>query len=414
MGIFKKDKLEKNVFKMVTVNNNNYFAYDGKVYHSDIVRSCLRPYVKGMGKTVAKHIAESITADGVRKIEVNPRPYIRFLLEEPNPFMTFQKMVEKVAVSLKLNGNAFILISRDQNGIPNGLYPIPAAGAEALWLEDGELGIRFYLNNGKMPVFRYSNLIHLRGDFGEHDIFGDSIVPALQPLMEEIGTIDKGLIAAIRNSSIIKWVLKITQGIKDKDIKEYAKEFVKNYLDIEEAESLGVAAIDSKAELVQIHPDDYVPNAAVTERVTERVYMIFNTNKKIVTSQPTEDEWNAYYESEIEPDIKQLQEELTRKIFSRRERGTGNRIAVEAYGLSHASFRTKMEMVQMVDRGAMTPNEWRSVFNMAPIDGGDVAIRRLDTAVVNQIKALTTKITGKNPENDAEIIKVINRLIEGR
>lgn len=189
MGIFKKDKTEKNVFKMVTMANNSYFAYDGKVYQSDLVRSCLRPYVKGIGKTVAKHIFETVK-DGQRKIEVNPRPYIRFLLEEPNPFMTFQKLIEKTAVSLKLNGNAFILIARNADGIPEGLYPIPAAGAETLWLPDGELGIRFYLNNGKMPVFRYSNLIHLRGDYGEHDIFGDSIVPALQPLMDEINTID--------------------------------------------------------------------------------------------------------------------------------------------------------------------------------------------------------------------------------
>lgn len=413
MGIFKKDKTEKNVFKMVTMANNSYFAYDGKVYQSDLVRSCLRPYVKGIGKTVAKHIFETVK-DGQRKIEVNPRPYIRFLLEEPNPFMTFQKLIEKTAVSLKLNGNAFILIARNADGIPEGLYPIPAAGAETLWLPDGELGIRFYLNNGKMPVFRYSNLIHLRGDYGEHDIFGDSIVPALQPLMDEINTIDKGLMSAIRNSSIIRWILKITQGIKEQDLKQYAKDFVTNYMDIEQADSLGVAAIDSKAELTQVKPLDYVPNAAIIERVTNRVYKIFNTNESIVTSKQNEDEWNAYYESEIEPDVKQLQDEFTRKIFSRRERGNGNRIVFEASALSHASFSTKMQLVQMVDRGAMTPNEWRTAFNMAPLDGGDEAIRRLDTAVVNQIKNLTSKITGKSPENDAEVIKTINKLIEGR
>ena len=413
MGIFKKDKTEKNVFKMVTMANNSYFAYDGKVYQSDLVRSCLRPYVKGIGKTVAKHIFETVK-DGQRKIEVNPRPYIRFLLEEPNPFMTFQKLIEKTAVSLKLNGNAFILIARNADGIPEGLYPIPAAGAETLWLPDGELGIRFYLNNGKMPVFRYSNLIHLRGDYGEHDIFGDSIVPALQPLMDEINTIDKGLMSAIRNSSIIRWILKITQGIKEQDLKQYAKDFVTNYMDIEQADSLGVAAIDSKAELTQVKPLDYVPNAAIIERVTNRVYKIFNTNESIVTSKQNEDEWNAYYESEIEPDVKQLQDEFTRKIFSRRERGNGNRIVFEASALSHASFSTKMQLVQMVDRGAMTPNEWRAAFNMAPLEGGDEAIRRLDTAVVNQIKNLTSKITGKSPENDAEVIKTINKLIEGR
>jgi HK97 family phage portal protein len=413
MGFFKRDKTEKNVFKMITMANNGYFAYDGKVYQSDLVRSCLRPYVKGLGKTVAKHIVET-EINGARKIQVNPHAYIRFLLEEPNPVMTFQKLIEKTAISLKLNGNAFIFIARNQDGLPEALYPVPAAGAESVWLADGELGIRFYLNNGTMPVFRYSNLIHLRGDYGEQDVFGDSIVPALQPLMEEIYTIDRGLMSAIKNSAIIRWILKITQGLKGEDIKQYAEDFVRNYMNIEEANNLGVAAIDSKAELTQVKPEDYVPNAAIIERVTNRVYKIFNTNDEIVTSKPTEDQWNSYYEAEIEPDVKQLQDEFTRKIFTRRERGTGNRIVFEAYGLSHASFSTKMQLVQMVDRGALTPNEWRSIFNLSPIDGGDEAIRRLDTAVVNQIKNLTSKITGKNPENDAEIIKTINRLIEGR
>ena len=34
----------------------------------------------------------------------------------------------------------------------------------------------------------------------------------------------------------------------------------------------------------------------------------------------------------------------------------------------------------MVDRGAMTPSEWRQALNLAPLDGGDIPIRRLDTA----------------------------------
>ena len=45
---------------------------------------------------------------------------------------------------------------------------------------------------------------------------------------------------------------------------------------------------------------------------------------------------------------------------------------------------TKLSLKEMVDRGALSPNEWRSVFNMAPVPGGDVYIRRLDTAEVKE------------------------------
>ena len=64
--------------------------------------------------------------------------------------------------------------------------------------------------------------------------------------------------------------------------------------------------------------------------------------------------------------------------------GFGNKIIFEAENLQYASMNTKLQLVQMVDRGALTPNEWREVFNLAPIKGGDEAIRRLDTAVVTK------------------------------
>lgn len=54
----------------------------------------------------------------------------------------------------------------------------------------------------------------------------------------------------------------------------------------------------------------------------------------------------------------------------------------ESSRLQYCSQKTKLSLVSMVDRGAMTPNEWRGVMNMAPIEGGDKPIRRLDTAEV--------------------------------
>jgi hypothetical protein len=45
-------------------------------------------------------------------------------------------------------------------------------------------------------------------------------------------------------------------------------------------------------------------------------------------------------------------------------------------------MKTKLNLLNMVDRGALTPNEWREIMNLGPIEGGDKAIRRLDTAEV--------------------------------
>lgn len=378
----------RNAFKDITVSQvqlmseqgNNYYTWRGGTYKSDIVRACMRPKVKQVGKLVGKHIRETITEDGARKLETNPQFYIKILLEEPNPLMTGQMLQEKLAAQLILNNNAFALISRNEDGLPMAIYPITATGAEAVYPDGGELYLRFTLRNGKRYTFPYSDIIHLRNDFNENDIFGTSLAEALVPLLDVVTVTDQGLINAIKNSSVVRWLLKFTNSIRPEDLKTQAQEFAKNYLST--SDGIGVAATDSKADAIQVNPTDYVPNSGVMNRTTARIYALFNVSENIVTSCATEGERNAYFDAEIEPVLRQLSDEYTRKIFTRRQRSFGNSIVFEASAWDTASFQTKLNLVQLVDRGALTPNEWRAAFNLAPIDGGDEPIRRLDTAVV--------------------------------
>ena len=351
--------------QMVQERGNGFYSYNGKMYQSDIVRACVRPKIKAIGKLTAKHIRETITAQ-TRKIAVNPEPYIRFLLEEPNQYMTGQLLQEK----------------RDENGLPNAIFPVAAMQADAVYDAGGNLYLKFYMQNGNVLTFAYDDIIHLRGDFYENDIFGDPIAPAIVPLMEIVTTTDQGIVKAIRNSAVIRWLLMFAASMRPEDVKQRAQDFADSFLNV--TNGTGVAAVDAKAEAKQIDPKDYVPNAAQMDKTTQRIYALFNTNPHIVTSIATEDEQNAYFDAEIEPVLKQLSGEYTRKLFSRRERGCGNRIVFEASAWDFASTSTKLNLLQMVDRGALTPNEWRRAFNLAPVDGGDKPIRRLDTQPVNQ------------------------------
>lgn len=375
--------------KMV-VQDGDSLVWNDKLYKSDIVMSAIRPYVNAIGKAVAKHIAEVIKDDGSKTIQVNPEPYIRFLLEEPNPLITGQKFQEQLATSLKINNHAFALIVRDENGFPISMYYLNASMAVAEYDDAGQLRIRFYFLNGQTFVFAYSDLIHLRGDVGiGNEFFGGSKIEQLLPLMELIGHIDRGIIAAIKNSAVIRWLLKFHNATRPEDLEANAKKFAEQFLGADSG--YGVAAVDSKAEAVQIKPNDFVPNAIQTDRTIKRFYAALNTNEKIVTSNFTEDEWNAYYESQVEPDIVQMGNEFTRKLFSRKKRSFGNRIVFEASNLATASMATKLALKEMVDRGAMSPNEWRAVFNRAPVPGGDVYIRRLDTAAIKESEVDTNE-----------------------
>ena len=50
---------------------------------------------KTIGKLLATHIRTKIISDGKKETKVNPETYMRFLLEEPNPYMTGQKLQER-------------------------------------------------------------------------------------------------------------------------------------------------------------------------------------------------------------------------------------------------------------------------------------------------------------------------------
>lgn len=390
-------------FKMITETGNGFTAWNGEIFDSDIVRSCIRPFAKAIGKLQAKHVRRY---NG--KVDINPEAYMRFLLEEPNPYMGGHTLLEKVATQFAINNNAFILIVRDENGMPVQQYPIPSIMVEAKYIEK-ELYLKFTFVNGKTLSVPYSEVIHIRNDFKDNDIFGESAYKALAPLMEVVNTTDQGIVKAIKNSGIIRWLLKYNIPMRPEDLKKSVQEFVDNYLSVS-SPTFGAAGVDVKADAIRIEPKDYVPNAMQQSNTKERIYAFFNTNEKIVHSSYTEDEWNSYFESVIEPVAIQLAEEYSRKLFTRRERGFGNGIYFDAANLQCASLSTKLALQAMVDRGALTPNEWRETFNLSPVADGDKPLRRLDTQTVNKMKRLMGNM---DLDNINETRKGIMELLAG-
>lgn len=366
--------------RLVSETGNGFYSWNGKLYESDVVRAAIRPFVLAVGKLVGKEIYETTDERGRRKIEVNPDAYVRFLLEEPNPYMTGQVLQERLAAQLALNRNAFALILRDEAGLPQSILPINAVGVTARFSPDGELLHEFQLANGKTFTFPDADVIHLKTDVYQDDVYGSPIGPSITSLMEIVTTTDQGIVKAIKNSAVIRWLLKYTKTLRPEDLKKNSEEFAKQFLSTEAA--TGVAATDASADAKQIEGKEYVPNAAQMDRTTQRILSLLNTSQRIVDSTRTETEWNSYFDAQIEPVLRYLQNEYTRKLFTRRQRAFGKRIVFEANAWDSAAIATKLALVSMVDRGALTPNEWRATFNLAPLPGGDNPIRRLDTAMV--------------------------------
>lgn len=384
MGFFDRFKKENKAvtvtrYEMMTDGGNGFYSFNGNIYQSDVVRSAIRPKSRAIGKAVGKHIRNN-----EQGLKVNPDAYMRFLLEEPNPYMSGQQFQEKMITHLELNNNAFAYINRDTNGYPTDIYPITATSTEAIKDGRGQLYLKFTMMNGKSVTFRYTDIIHLRKDFNSNELFGDSPAEALIPLMEIINTTDQGIVKAIKNSNVVKWLLKFNQTLRPEDLKKATKQFVDDYLNIE-SDSVGAAATDAKMDAIQVDPKDYVPNEKQMSETVKRLYAFFATNDKIVSSNYTEDEWVSYYENAVESEIVQLSDEFTRKLFTRRERGFGNRIMFESSNLAFATLKTKMDFVNNgIDRGYVNANEGRDIFGLSPIEGGDIYVRRLDMGAITE------------------------------
>jgi HK97 family phage portal protein len=372
-----KSNPNSNTWFELLSSNSTITKWTGNIYQSDVVRSAIRPKVNAISKLNPKHIR-----GWGDKMKINPDVNMRLMLIKPNPYMSMQDFLMKMTWQREINHNAFAYVRRDDRNTPVEVYPVPYSSVKLLEVE-GEMFVEFQFGLiGKKMTVSYLDLIHLRKDFNEHDIFGDSGYLAIKGVMEVQTTTDQGIVQAVKNSAIIKWILKFKSVLKPEDVTLQVDEFIKNYLSIEKG-GKGAAASDPRYDLEQVKNESFVPNPAQNEKTKQRIYDYFGVNDKIVQNKYNEDEYNAFYESEIEPIIIQLSNAFTNAFFNANQQGFGNKIIFEASNLAYASMTTKLNLLQMVDRGAMTPNEWRLVLNLGPIEGGDKPIRRLDTALVD-------------------------------
>ena len=145
MGIIEKFKNlffgggKVTVTKMVTPLGNSFQLWGNEAYNNDTVRACVNARAKRISKLTLKHVRETTDDKGNKRLEVSPIPYMRFLLEKPNRYMTLSDFLFKLSAVSDLAGDAFALILRDENGLPMELYPIPANAAEARYNADGTL-----------------------------------------------------------------------------------------------------------------------------------------------------------------------------------------------------------------------------------------------------------------------------------
>ena len=120
---------------------------------------------------------------------------------------------------------------------------------------------------------------------------------------------------------------------------------------------------------------------------------ILGVMKKILQNSFKSDEWNAYYEGKIEPFAVQLSLVMTNMTFTEKEVSFGNQIIFTANRTQYASNDEKLSMVtELFDRGFLTHNEGREIFNMSSVKNGDKYFIRqeyIETDKLDQAQGIT-------------------------
>ena len=100
-------------------------------------------------------------------------------------------------------------------------------------------------------------------------------------------------------------------------------------------------------------------------------------NEDILTNKAYGDAWTAFYEGAIEPFALQFSEVMTKMLYTLREQSQGNLVMATANRLQYLSNSEKLNVSsQMLDRGIMSINDVREIWNLPPVEGGDARIIR--------------------------------------
>lgn len=361
--------------------------YDGQIYDNPTVRACIDTIARNAAKLNPKHIRST---DKNYKI-LNEDIY-RIIAEQPNEIMNAYDFYYKIFSELYLNNNVFVYIMRDENLKVIGLYPILFNQADFVEYQN-QIYVKFRFGTGKIRTVAYNDLIHLRRFFCKNDILGGSNIPVVSALSFQ-HILKEGIINAIKITMSIKGYLKSTKSmLSPKDAKKLRDNFIKDF--VSDDNSSGIGALDATTDFKEVNLDPTVASDAQMTDNKNEILDYFNLNENIIQSKYSEDEWNAFYESVLEPLGIQIGMEFTNKIFTYGERYHGNKIIFEANRLQYASNKTKIEVARYLNN-YLYIDEIREILNLAPLPNGEGQKLMQDLNHINSNIADTYQGGGNN------------------
>lgn len=350
-------------YKLLNGYTPRFTTYQGSVYESELIRAAINAR--------AVHVSKL-------KVELfgSARPALKAKMKHgPNQFQTWTQFMYRLSTILDVNNTAFICPVYDQFGEPSGIYcPLPAR-CEVVTFGDTPY-LRYEFNNGQKAAIELAYCGIMTKFQYKDDLFGESN-HALYPTIDLIHMQNQGIQEGVKTAATYRFWAKVNNFTKAEDLAKERKRFTEENFS-READGGGMLLFpNTYSDITQIKADPWVIDDKQMEIIRANVYEYFGVNEDVLTNKAYGDAWTAFYEGAIEPFAIQFSEVLTRMLFTLREQTNGNYVMATANRLQYMSNRDKLDVSsQLMDRGIISINDAREIWNMPPVEGGDVRIIR--------------------------------------
>ena len=350
-------------YRMLSTYAPKFYRHEGSIYESDLVRAAINAR--------ATHISKL-------KVETTgaARPALQNKLKHgPNSFQTWGQFLYRLSTILDIHNTAFIVPIYDDFGEPSGVYvPLPSKCEIVQYSDNAYLRYEFAKGDtaaielaycGIMTKFQYKN-----------DFFGEDN-SALLPVMDLIAIQNQGIEEGVKSSATYRFIAQMDNFAKPDDLEKERRRFSeKNFS--RDARGGGLLLFpNTYKNIQQVSAKPFVVDSAQMQAIKEGVFEYFGVNEDILTNKAFGDSWSAFYEGCVENFAIQFSDVMTKMLFTLREQSQGNRVMATSNRLQYLSNADKLAVSsQLLDRGIMSINDVRDIWNLPPVENGDVRIIR--------------------------------------
>jgi hypothetical protein len=377
--IFKRPEPEniQGFFKMLSAYSPVFRSYEGGVYEMELTRAAIHAFATHCSK-LKPEIAGPARPDLNRKMQY-----------APNPYMDTTKFLYRLATIFMVHNTAFIIpLYADDMETITGYIPVIPQTCEIVESR-GEPYLRYTFGSGQRASIEFWRVGILTQMQYSSDFFGEDN-QALSPTMNLLETQKTGITEGIKQSAHIRFLARFANVLKKEDIAAERARFIEENLG--PANNSGVMMFDNKySDVKQIDSRPFVVDAEQMNQIKNNVYNYFGTNEKILQNNYNEEEFNAFYEGKIEPWAIQLGLTMSNMTFSQKEISFGNQFMFSSLRLQYASNTTKLAVSQQLfDRGILSRNEIREIWQLPSLPDGDKYMIRLEYADVDNLGKIQT------------------------